>query len=76
MKTRTPAPRQSLTALLDTLHPGDPIELTVVSRETGLNASTCVMVFEALTRAGLFTRTSEEVFTRRQLYDALNCGHL
>jgi hypothetical protein len=46
--------------------------VAAVSRETGLSATTCQSVFEALARVDLFTRMNDRVFVRRRMFDALD----
>ena len=65
------APRERLTYLLDQLQPGDEIHVIAASRESGMDESTCATVFAALARVGLFIQTSDGVFTRCRLFDAL-----
>jgi hypothetical protein len=71
MGTRNRLPRLRLQELLERLGPGDEIDVTVASRETGLDATTCQSVLEALVRVDLFTRTGDRVFVRRRMFDAL-----
>jgi hypothetical protein len=61
---------------LEKLNPGDEIHVAVASQETGVDAMTCEMVFEALVRVDLFTRTADRVFVRRRMFDALERIHL
>src|ERR1700682_6280930 len=72
MATRTRSPRVRLQDLLERLGPGDEIHVTAVSRETGLSATTCQSVFEALVRVDLFPRAGGRLFVRRRMFDALD----
>jgi hypothetical protein len=72
MATRTRSPRLRLQDLLESLGPGDQIHVTAVSKETGLDATTCQSVFEALVRVDLFTRMDDQLFVRRRMFDALD----
>jgi hypothetical protein len=72
MATRTRSPRLRLQDLLESLGPGDQIHVTAASKETGLDATTCQSVFEALVRVDLFTRMDDQLFVRRRMFDALD----
>jgi predicted transcriptional regulator len=75
MSVRTRLPRERFQDLLETLSPGDEIQVTSVSKTTGLDAATCESVLEALVRVDLFTRTRERVFVRRRMLEALDRLH-
>jgi DNA-binding IclR family transcriptional regulator len=75
MSVRTRLPRERFQDLLETLSPGDEIQVTAVSKTTGLDAATCESVLEALVRVDLFTRTRERVFVRRRMLEALDRLH-
>jgi hypothetical protein len=75
MAARTRSTRARLQDLLERLNPGDEIHVTAASQETGLDATTCEMVFEALARVDIFTRTTDRVFVRRRMFDALERLH-
>jgi hypothetical protein len=75
MSARTRSPRERLQDLLETLSPGDEIQVMAASRTTGLDATTCEKVFEALVRVDLFTRTRDRVFVRRRMLEALDRLH-
>jgi hypothetical protein len=71
MAAQTPSAGKELQYLLETLDPGDVIEIADASRATGVDEATCETVFDALVRVGLFTRTSDGVLVRRRMFDAL-----
>jgi len=75
MATRTRLPRARLQDLLERLGPGDEIDVTGASQETGLLETTCRSVFEALVRVDLFRRIDDGVFVRRRMFDALERLH-
>jgi hypothetical protein len=54
---------------LESLTPGDEVHLAVASRQTGLPASTCETVLDALARIDLFTRVGDHTFVRRRMSD-------
>lgn len=62
--------------LLERLNPGDKIDATAASKETGLDMAACVMVLEALARVDLFTQVGGRVFVRRRMFDALERTHV
>ena len=72
MSVRTRLPRERFQDLLETLSPGDEIQVTAASKTTGLDAATCEIVLEALVRVDLFTRTRDRVFVRRRMFEALD----
>jgi len=72
MNARTAGPRERLTDLLDKLRPGDEIQAVAASRKTGMDEATCETVLGALARVGLFTRSTDGVFTRCRMFDALD----
>jgi hypothetical protein len=72
MATATRSPRVPLQDVLERLGPGDEIHVTAISHETGLDATTCQSVLEALVRVDLFTRMDDRVFVRRRMFDALD----
>ena len=71
MAVRTRSSRERLQDLLETLRPGDEIQASAASEETGIDAMMCESVFDALVRVGLFIRTPAGVFVRRRMFDAL-----
>ncbi len=75
MSVRTRLPRERFQDLLETLSPGDEIQVTAASKTTGLDAATCEIVLEALVRVDLFTRTRDRVFVRRRMFEALDRLH-
>ncbi|MCC7417405.1 MAG: hypothetical protein IT176_09715 [Acidobacteria bacterium] len=52
---------------LESLAPGDEVDIGSAAATTGLDAQTCDVVFTALARADLFTRRSDGTFVRRRL---------
>jgi DNA-binding IclR family transcriptional regulator len=76
MSVPTRSPRERLQDLLETLSPGDELHVTAASKATGLDATTCESVLEALVRVDLFTRTRDHVFVRRRMFSALDRLHL
>ena len=71
-----PTPWTRLQDLLERLSPGDEIDVTGASTQTGLDTTTCEMVLEALARVDLFTPTGDRVFVRRRMFDALDRTHV
>jgi hypothetical protein len=75
MAARTRSEAERLQDLLARLNPGDEIHVAEASQETGFDTATCEMVFEALARVDIFTRTTDHVFVRRRMFDALERVH-
>jgi hypothetical protein len=71
MTSQKRLPRVRLQELLERLGPGDAIDVAAASLETGLDATTCQSVLEALVRVDLFTRMDDRVFVRRRMFGAL-----
>ena len=55
--------------LLESLTPGDEVMVSATARTTGLDPRICLLVFEALTRADLLTRTTDDLFVRRRMHE-------
>lgn len=68
---RTRSGWERMQNLLERLTPGDEVHVGEAVTETGLDRTTCEMVFDALARVDLYTRTSDGVFVRRRMFDAL-----
>ena len=68
--------KERMQHLLEALRPGDEIRVQAASQATGMDASTCENVLEALARVGLFTRTSNRVFVRRRMFDVVDRLHV
>jgi hypothetical protein len=56
-----------LQAFLLSMVDGDEVSLPQAMEVSGLPASQCEAVFEALTRAGLMTRSEGDAYTRKHL---------
>jgi len=71
MAVRLRSSRERLQDLLETLRPGDEIQAAAASQETGIDATMCESVLDALVRVGLFTRSPAGVFVRQRMFDVL-----
>jgi hypothetical protein len=71
MTVRTRSTRGRLQDLLERLRPGDELQVAAASRRTGVDATMCETVLEALVRVGLFTRSTNGVFVRCRMFEAL-----
>ena len=58
-----------LQGLLEGLRPGDEIHIGEAVQRSGLDATTCESVLDALARMEFFTRSGDHVFVRQRLPD-------
>ena len=76
MTTRSRLAWDRLQLLLESLHPGDALQLKATAKQTGLDLSSCENVLEALARIDLFTRTGDQTYVRRRMLEPLERRHL
>jgi hypothetical protein len=72
MAVRTRSAHERLQDVLERLKPGDSIQITNVSHDTGVDAPMCEAVLDALTKVGLFTRTTDQMYVRRRMLGTLD----